>query len=309
MSTPLDEIRKYIGAEGEPVVYSIDTGAIKFYADALMDSDPLYYDEEYAKTTKHGGIIAPPTFYGGATSLRNLKAGDQRTMTSAHFPVPPGWVSVNAGDEFELFAPVRPGDTLTSREKLVEAHEKQGHSGYLIFTTKEKTITNQQGQVVLIRRTTNSYRQPSSEGKPVERSHRVQEEREGTALPGLTKGPLTIRQLAMFAAATAEFSDIHYDKDFAQSRGLPDPIVQGLFKTATIAQMLKDWTGDGTAIKRLATQNRGIDVVGNTLTAGGRVTGVSEEENGKRVECEVWVSNQDGQRTVTGTATLVVPVK
>jgi len=190
MSTPLDEIRKYIGTEGEPVVYSIDAGAIKFFADALMDPDPLYFDEDYAKTTKHGGIIAPPTFYGGATSLRNLKAGDQRTMTSAHFPVPPGWAGVNAGDEFELFTPVRPGDTLTSREKLVEAYEKQGGSGYIIFTIKEKTITNQHGQVVLIRRTTSSLRQISSESTPVNRSHRVREERAGTVLTGLTKGPL-----------------------------------------------------------------------------------------------------------------------
>lgn len=125
-------------------------------------------------------------------------------------------------------------------------------------------------------------------------------------LPPLTKGPIMIRQLAMFAAATAEFVDIHYDKDFAQSVGLPDVIIQGWYKTATIAQMLKGWIGDGDALKRLTVQYRGMDVAGNTLTAGGKVLRVSREDNGKQVECEVWVDNQLGQRTATGTAILVL---
>ena len=125
-------------------------------------------------------------------------------------------------------------------------------------------------------------------------------------LPPLTKGPIMIRQLAMFAAATAEFVDIHYDKDFAQSVGLPDVIIQGWYKTATIAQMLKGWAGDGDALRRLTVQYRGMDVAGNTLTAGGKVLRVSREGNGKQVECEVWVDNQLGQRTATGTAILVL---
>ncbi len=111
----------------------------------------------------------------------------------------------------------------------------------------------------------------------------------------------------MFAAATAEFVDIHYDRDFAQSRGLPDAIIQGWFKTATIAQMLKDWVNDGDAIKRLTVQHRGMDVAGNTLTAGGKVSRVSQQDDGgKQVECDVWVENQHGQRTATGTAVLVL---
>ena len=125
-------------------------------------------------------------------------------------------------------------------------------------------------------------------------------------LPTLTKGPIALRQLAMFAAATAEFVDIHYDRDFAQSRGLPDVIIQGWYKTATIAQMLKDWAGDSNAIRRLNVQHRGMDTAGNTLTAGGKVSNVSQDSNGKQVECEVWIENQHGQRTTIGTASLVL---
>jgi len=158
MSEILEHLKKYIGIESEPIVYSIDRGAVKFFADSLMDPDPLYCDDDYARTTKHGGVIAPPTFYGGATSLRNVKAGDARTVSSTNIAMPPGWVGMNAGDDFHLLAPIRPGDTLTSREKVVDAYEKEGRSGHLIFVVVEKTFTNQHGQTALIRRGTSVFR-------------------------------------------------------------------------------------------------------------------------------------------------------
>ncbi len=158
MSELLEHLSKYIGTESEPIVYSIDKGGIKFFADSLMDPDPLYCDDEYARKTKHEGIIAPPTFYGGATSLRNVKAGDARTVSSINIPMPPGWVGMNAGDDFYLLAPIRLGDALTSHEKLIDAYEREGRSGHLIFVVVEKTLTNQHDQVTLVRRVTSVFR-------------------------------------------------------------------------------------------------------------------------------------------------------
>ncbi len=162
MSDLLDEIKKYIGTESEPVVYSIDAGAIKFFAESIMNPDPLYWNQDYAKTTRHGEIVAPPTFYGGATSLRNIKSDDPRTGSSTHVPTPPGSFGLNSGDDFELLAPVKPGDTLTCREKVADAYEKQGRSGHLIFVVREKTLTNQHGQVVLLHRATSVFISPAS---------------------------------------------------------------------------------------------------------------------------------------------------
>jgi len=167
MSDLLDNIKKYIGTESEPIVYFIDAGAIKFFAESIMDPDPLYRDEQYARSTKHGEIVAPPTFYGGATSVRNTSSDDPRTVSSTYVPTPPGSVGLNGGDDFELLAPVKPGDTLTCREKVVDAYEKQGRSGHLIFVVREKTLTNQHGEVVLLHRATSVSRSPT----PEEESH------------------------------------------------------------------------------------------------------------------------------------------
>ena len=159
MSKLLDEIRKYIGTDSVPIIYYIDAGSIKFFAESIRDPDPLYWDEERASDTTYGGIVAPPTFYGGATSVRNLRSDDPRNVSAAVVPIPPGWVGLNAGDDFELFHPVRPGDTLTCREKVMDAYERQGSSGHLIFIIREKTLTNQHGQVALVRRGTSVLRQ------------------------------------------------------------------------------------------------------------------------------------------------------
>lgn len=307
MSAMLEEIKKYIGAEAEPLEYVIDAGSIKLFADSIMDADPLYSDEDYAKTTKHGGIVAPLTFFGGATGLRSVKAGDSRTTSSISLPIPRGWTSMAAGDDFQFFASVRPGDTLNCRERVVDAYEKQGRSGHLIFVTRQKTFTNQHGQVVMIRKSLGVSRGPSPERSTTNNKRQVPDVVRVTELPVVTKGPITIRYLAMFAVATAEFVDIHYDRDFAQSIGLPDVIIQGLYKTATVAQMLKNWAGDGDTVKRLTVQHRGMDIAGNTLTAGGRAAGTTQQHNGQQIECEVWTENQHGQRTTIGTASLAIP--
>lgn len=71
MSALLDEVKQYVGVECEPLVYSMDAGAIRFFAEALMDPDRLYRDEDYAMTTQHGRIVAPPTFYARQTEVES----------------------------------------------------------------------------------------------------------------------------------------------------------------------------------------------------------------------------------------------
>lgn len=309
MSTLLEDTKKYIGIEAEPIDYIIDVGSIKLFADSIMDPDPLYYDEEFAQTTKHQGIVAPPTFFGGATCLRSLKAGDSRTMSSIQLPIPKNWTSVAAGDDFHFFTAVKPGDTLTCREKIIDAYEKKGQTGNLMFITREKTFTNQHSQLVMTRKLSGAYIE-QSRGKITQvKTNPPLDTKIDSELPVLTIGPVMIRHLAMFAVATAEFVDIHYDRDYAWSVGLPDVIIQGLYKTTIIAQMLKNWAGDGDAIRWLNVQHRGMDVAGNTLNAGGRVLGTTQYHDEELTKCEVWTDNQYGQRNTIGTAGVALRYK
>ena len=41
--------------------FPVEAGHIMMFARSVGDKNPIYSDEEYAKTTEAGGIIAPPT--------------------------------------------------------------------------------------------------------------------------------------------------------------------------------------------------------------------------------------------------------
>ena len=56
------DMRDAIGVESDPVVNEVEKGAIIKFAQAIGDHNPIYNDENAARSTKSGGLIAPPTF-------------------------------------------------------------------------------------------------------------------------------------------------------------------------------------------------------------------------------------------------------
>lgn len=151
-----EQARQMIGKQvGEPITHEIERGAIRRFAHAVNDNNPLWSDPEYAASTRFGGIIAPPTY------LRQLARGpidvtkDQRYKPLLPLP---SRGSVNGGVEHELFEPVHPGDTITAVTRLADVKEKAGKEGTLVFVITEITFTNQHGRTVGVSRDTVIYR-------------------------------------------------------------------------------------------------------------------------------------------------------
>ncbi len=61
-----------------------------------------------------------------------------------------------------------------------------------------------------------------------------------TEIPALRKR-CTPRQLVMWAAASRDFYEIHYDVEYARSIGLSGLVVHGALKHAFLGQLLHDW--------------------------------------------------------------------
>ncbi len=137
-----DEARNMVGVTSEPGVTNVEAGEIRRFAEAIGDPNPLYVDEEYARGTKWGGIIAPPTF------VYTVRRGELP-------PVPLNTTRLlNGGDEFEYGDPVRPGDTIIAVSKWTEVYERPGRVGPMVFTIWETAYTNQHGKLVAKHRAT-----------------------------------------------------------------------------------------------------------------------------------------------------------
>lgn len=128
----------------------------------------------------------------------------------------------------------------------------------------------------------------------------------GSEIPALVK-KITTRQLVKWAGASQDYFEIHYDKDVALEKGLPGVIVHGRIKAAFLGQMLTDWIGEEGTLRRFACKYKGMDQPGQTLTCQGKVTKKQVTDGLNLVDCEVWISNDSGSVTTTGTATVALP--
>jgi len=132
----------------------------------------------------------------------------------------------------------------------------------------------------------------------------------GTELPPLVKGPLTTTHLMRWSAAIENWHKIHYDAQFAVEHDkLPGLLVNGTLKQQIIAQLLKDWAGREGWVWKVSFQFRGMNRVGETLSAWGRVTSKTAHPAFGLVELEVGLMNAEGKESTPGKATLALPFR
>ncbi len=144
----------------------------------------------------------------------------------------------------------------------------------------------------------------------------VQEGREITPLAKVA----TTQMLVQWAGASADFNPLHFEDAFAAAQGVGKPIVHGQLKRAWLVQLMTDWMGGQGTLKKLGCQFRAVDYPramkttteaheGETWSCRGRV--VRKYSSGVEcgVECEIWVENGKGERTTTGSATVILPTR
>lgn len=129
---------------------------------------------------------------------------------------------------------------------------------------------------------------------------------EGTEIGPVMRHPDT-QQLVKYAGASGDYYQIHYDKDFAQGTGLEDVIIHGALKNAFLGSLVTDWMGPQGNLRQLSCQYRGMDIPGRPITARGVVTDKYESDGEYLVNCEIWLENEQGQRTTPGRATVSLP--
>ena len=163
-----DEMRSALGRQlGRRVSYPIAESDIRRWAIAVYypEAPPArFYDAEVAAKSRWGGIVAPEDFNpfawmvieaefgeGGASAGRN---DPNRTELSLGLASPGLKFMLNGGMEVEYGVPMRPGDSITSVNRLAEYTERTGRLGLMVITISEDTWTNDRDEVVKRTRST-----------------------------------------------------------------------------------------------------------------------------------------------------------
>lgn len=148
------EIKAMIGQEVDfPGAEIIEKSSIRRYAQAISDLNPLYLDEEYAKKTEYGGIIAPPTFiFDVSHNIFNEVGEDGRALARVSIP---GLKLARGGNEYQFFQPARPGDVVHQKRKIIDIYERPSKAvGKIMFIIYDIIYTNQEGKLLGINRET-----------------------------------------------------------------------------------------------------------------------------------------------------------
>jgi len=124
----------------------IGRATIRRFAVAVGDPNPLYRDEEFARKTRYGGIIAPPTMIFELNYNIGVELEEDGGYADRITLPPPLTNFVRGGNEYEIFQPVRPTDKITVKRKISEIYEKKGKTSTLVFVIIEIRYINQEGE-------------------------------------------------------------------------------------------------------------------------------------------------------------------
>ena len=117
----MEDPKSHIGKETSWFTFEVEENNIKDFALAIGDPDPMFQDEEYAKKTRFGGIIAPNTF---SHAIRGEKSVLLKAIPQIGPRIPEKLL--HGEHEIEYFKPLRPGDVIRFKFTIADIYEREG---------------------------------------------------------------------------------------------------------------------------------------------------------------------------------------
>ena len=115
------------------IPYTLTKEAIELYCKSVGEDHPIYFDEAYAKTTRYGGLIAPPSIH--ILLMFSCTPADDWMRS-------PG--TVNAGQSWSYNIPARPNDVITLQARALDKFIKRER----LFVVHDNVFFNQHGDVI-----------------------------------------------------------------------------------------------------------------------------------------------------------------
>jgi acyl dehydratase len=192
--------------EKDAILYALGVGLGRDPMNA--DELPFVYEKNLKVLPSFAAVLGWPGFW-----VRDLDTGID-------------WLRIVNGEQgFRLNAPVKPRGTVVGKTRIVEAIDKGGGKGAVVYTERKITDKASGELIATVTQTTfcradGGFGGPPRESPP---SHKVPER-----APDLVCDLGTRPEMALVYRLSADLNPLHADLDVAKAAGFPRPILHGL---------------------------------------------------------------------------------
>lgn len=321
----------------------VTTEWLRRHAEGSGDYNPLFRDQAYAGEARHHSLVGSWSFlfsidFGATASIWGHIPRDNVAMNDLSI--------LYLGADITWLKPVWVGDRVRSIETPVSMVDKQmPQLGEAVICSGRTDYYNHRAELVATM--TNHMLRFANPGAgvsstpPADRSHQVapdplvhqrtrrgektlfwEDVQAGDLLPELPKGTYTTTELYLFSYGTLTMSrsakveggtiDMgaggRADPEYARkSRAQSASFDYGPQRITWLTQIVSDWMGDAGDLVSMSAKLRRPNLIGDTNTVRGTVTGVREEDGRALADVAVEVVNQNDVVTASATATVRLP--
>lgn len=138
MAATVEIDRSLIGQYSEPFSVDIEKGAIRKFAQAIGDDNPLYVNEQAARDAGYDAVLAPATFPASFVPPRDppwFAPLDRRRLVAGSMA-------------YEYERPITAGMRLTCRILFAGVEDKSGSKGRMELLRQDMEGRDEQGRLV-----------------------------------------------------------------------------------------------------------------------------------------------------------------
>jgi acyl dehydratase len=143
-----DETRTWIGRSSElmPLPDEVAASDVRRYVEATGDRNPLWLDDEAARSAGYRGRLVPPMLV--IDLVWRLKDTDAGRMTD-RVPLPANYIDTrNVETDMEWLEPVYTGDRISIRHRIRDILARPGRRGLGVYITRETEYVRTDGRLV-----------------------------------------------------------------------------------------------------------------------------------------------------------------
>jgi acyl dehydratase len=131
--------KKHIGMQLPTFLATAEAGQLRFFAKAIGETNPIYFDEQAARDAGHPALPLPPTFlFSLEFQLPSNSWRDEMGIIGSRI--------LHGEESFTYHRMAYAGDTLRFEMRISDIYDKK--NGSLSFVVRESRVTNQRGEHV-----------------------------------------------------------------------------------------------------------------------------------------------------------------